>query len=337
MSRTVFLITMLQIVYLAGCGPIQDTIAAVGGVAGAGAAAVPSTSGSTGFLAPKNNPPIITNLMGPENGSSDLTPSFSWIGTDTDGSIDSYLIELDSVSYGSTTMTAWTSQKLNSGSHVFSVAAIDSAGEASDPEDWYWVIAFDCASVTVPQTVVIANSLYAMGDGYGIGDTDEIPVHAVSLSEFGICINEITTRQFAEFLNAGNGEYYYPAPDQAIVELAGGEYIPLPGREDHPAVYVSWEAANAYCEFLCWITGDTWRLPTEAEWEYAALGGQDGRLYPTGAAIDGTMANFRDSGDPFEIGNLSWTTPVGYFNATGYGLYDMAGNVWEWCLDYYAD
>ena len=86
-------------------------------------------------------------------------------------------------------------------------------------------------------------------------------------------------------------------------------------------MYVSWYAAMAYAE---WVDK---RLPTEAEWEYAARGGLKGKKYPNGNTITARDANFAR--------NVNDTTPVGKYPDTGYGLYDMAGNVWEWCLDAY--
>ena len=96
--------------------------------------------------------------------------------------------------------------------------------------------------------------------------------------------------------------------------------------------------------FVKW-TANGYRLPTDAEWERAARGGLDRKVYPWGDTINGSMANYSGSGDPFDGANLG-TTPVGFYNgsqtpagvnmANGYGLYDMAGNVWEWCYDWFA-
>ena len=137
------------------------------------------------------------------------------------------------------------------------------------------------------------------------------------------------------------------------------------GRDmsDDPMVTVSWYGAVAYCN---WRSGEegkescynlsTWecdfskngyRLPTEAEWEYAARGGEHNPYYryPWGDNTDGSKANYWESNDPYENGTWPETTPVGYYDgnqtppgtdmANGYGLYDMAGNVVEWCNDWY--
>jgi formylglycine-generating enzyme required for sulfatase activity len=112
------------------------------------------------------------------------------------------------------------------------------------------------------------------------------------------------------------------------------------GWEDHPMANVTWFGARAYCAYY------GWRLPTEMEWEKAARG-TDGRAYPWGNELTPNYANFYNSGDPFEEMSAvgSRTTPVGFYNGRTYdgyvtydaaspsGLYDMAGNVWQWIGD----
>jgi len=124
----------------------------------------------------------------------------------------------------------------------------------------------------------------------------------------------------------------------------GGLFQALEGYEDHPMVQVTWFGAKAYCEFY------GWRLPTELEWEKAARG-EDERPFPWGWEIENNNANFYSSHDIFEktFGKLGDTTPVGFYNGgthagyvtlesiSPYGLFDMAGNVWQWTGDVYAD
>ena len=102
---------------------------------------------------------------------------------------------------------------------------------------------------------------------------------------------------------------------------------------DMPVIGISWYEAYAYCKWLSAKTGKTYRLPTESEWEYAARGGLAGKKYPWGdSEPDGTSCNYGLAGDGYE-----YAAPVGTYPANGYGLYDMAGNVYEWCLDWYSD
>jgi formylglycine-generating enzyme required for sulfatase activity len=136
------------------------------------------------------------------------------------------------------------------------------------------------------------------------------------------------------------------------------------GKEKHPVVEVSWYGAVFYANWRSDQQGltpcydmETWgcnyhaygyRLPTEAEWEKACRGGEYEPYYgyPWGNSIDASMANSWNSGDPYEKGHYPWTTPVGYYDgnqkppgadmANGYGLYDIVGNVFEWCNDWYS-
>jgi formylglycine-generating enzyme required for sulfatase activity len=127
------------------------------------------------------------------------------------------------------------------------------------------------------------------------------------------------------------------------IQTDGETFSALPGYENHPMVLVTWFGARAYCQFY------GWRLPTEMEWEKAARG-EDGRPYPWGNDIGPANANYYSSHDIFEkvFGRLGDTTPVGFYNGgehegfqtvdspSPYGLYDMAGNVWQWMADIYA-
>jgi len=147
------------------------------------------------------------------------------------------------------------------------------------------------------------------------GDSDEKPVHTVYLDAYCIDAYEVTVGQYKKFIQATG----HRAPNWSSVS----KYSPT---DKHPIVYVSWEDAMAYAK---WAGAS---LPTEAQWEKAARGGLVGNEYPWGDKLSHDYANYDGTG-----GRDQWeyTAPVGSFPANGYGLYDMAGNVWEWCLDAY--
>lgn len=146
-----------------------------------------------------------------------------------------------------------------------------------------------------------------------------------------------------EEISAGN-YIYVPVNDPYLrLTFNGTAFSAMPDWEDHPVTMVSWFGAKAYCEYY------GWRLPTELEWEKAARG-TDGRAYPWGDEIERNNANYYASRDPFEdMSNFgSRTTPVGFYNGSTYdgyatldspspyGVYDMAGNVWQWTADVYT-
>ena len=160
--------------------------------------------------------------------------------------------------------------------------------------------------------------------GSNNGAANERPVHTVYLDAFYIDIYEVTNAQYKAFIDA-NPEWQ---KDNIAPEYHDGVYLRLwdgndypEGTADHPVIYVSWYAAMAYAEWA----GK--RLPTEAEWEKAARGGLLGKAYPWGDTHDATRANYaRDFNVPIAVGQ---------YPPNGYGLYDMAGNISEWCLDEY--
>ena len=184
-------------------------------------------------------------------------------------------------------------------------------------------------SVTEPPTagpdgmVLISAGSFEMGSADADADADERPVHTVHLDAFYMDVYEVTNAEFKEFVDATPGLLKIIEDefgDTGNLSHWDGTDYPA-GRADHPVVNVSWYAALAYAEWA----GK--RLPTEAEWEYAARGGLAGQKYPWGDTITPNDANYANN-----VGN---TTPVGQYPANRYGLYDMAGNVWEWCLDEY--
>jgi formylglycine-generating enzyme required for sulfatase activity len=152
---------------------------------------------------------------------------------------------------------------------------------------------------------------------------DEVPNHEVVLDDFYFDRYLVTNTPFKRFVDA-NPQWQR---DQLPPKLHNGNYLKhwtdpetLTTKADHPVVNVSWYAAVAYCQW----SGK--RLPTEAEWEYAARGGRKD-LFPWGDQLpDGTRINFSGSG-------LETTSPVGRYPANGYGIFDMAGNVWQFLAD----
>ena len=160
--------------------------------------------------------------------------------------------------------------------------------------------------------VLIPAGTFLMGSN--TGDSDEQPVHTVSLDAFYMDIHEVTNARYRAFVEATG----YPEPPLW--------HNPKFSAPDFPVVRVTWRDAAAYA---------TWakkRLPTEAEWEYAARGNLTSKPYPTGNIITQNDANFGGTGGR---DRWTWTAPVGSFPPNGYNLYDTAGNAWEWCFDEY--
>jgi formylglycine-generating enzyme required for sulfatase activity len=155
---------------------------------------------------------------------------------------------------------------------------------------------------------------------------DEAPPHRVTLEPFYLAVTETTNAQYGRFLKATGHRPPLYWQDKNL------------NAPSQPVVGVTWHEAVAFCQWLTKVTGQPHQLPTEAQWEAAARGGLSGQPYPWGAeppdAGGSYRANYRTN-NPGDTG-FRLTAPVGRFPPNGFGLFDMAGNVAEWCLDRYT-
>jgi formylglycine-generating enzyme required for sulfatase activity len=170
--------------------------------------------------------------------------------------------------------------------------------------------------------VIIPGGTYFRGSNHG--GRDELPRHTVRLSSFAMDVHPVTNEQFLCFLEVLGGEKNAQNNDiirlrDSRIKKTAGKFTIESGYARHPVVGVTWYGAVAYAK---WVGK---RLPTEAEWEIAASGGKEENNFPTGASIERSHANFFSSD----------TTAVMSYPPQGFGLYDMAGNVYEWCQDWY--
>lgn len=184
--------------------------------------------------------------------------------------------------------------------------------------------------------------LMGSSEGEAFSAIDEVPQREVSMSQFYIDIYEVSVGQYASFLNRlgthqSSCNFFDCTLPRAVIgytsyleeeEMADGSsrYTPVAGFDDYPMNHVSWYGAFAYCQAM------GARLPTEAEWEYAARG-SDGRLFPWGnEPPDQTLAVFNSIS--FDELKPVDALPDG---ASPFGLFNMAGSVWEWTADWYSD
>lgn len=155
--------------------------------------------------------------------------------------------------------------------------------------------------------------------------SEEQPQHRIDLPDYALAKTPVTNAQYAVFLRAAR---HAPPRHWRWVRWARwARRWALPHRRRHPAVYVTWYDARAYCQWLREITGRPYRLPTEAEWEKAARG-VAGQIYPWGNAWNGACCNIQGTSQAKDKDTMPVDAhPQG---ASPYGLLDMVGNIWEW-------
>ena len=188
---------------------------------------------------------------------------------------------------------------------------------------------FSYALIIKQVMVFVKGSTFKMGDTFGDGDDDEQPVHEVRLNDFYIGKYEVTNAQYCKFLNEkgnqeeGGKKWLDIESKYCLIEKRDQQYAVKAGYENHPVIKVTWYGARAYCE---WAGG---RLPTEAEWEYACRGGSRsaGYKYSGSNNVDEVAWYSSNSGNR--------THKVGTKQPNELELYDMSGNVREWCADWY--
>ena len=178
-----------------------------------------------------------------------------------------------------------------------------------------------------PEMIFVKGGTFKMGNLNG--DSDERPVHSVTLNSFYIGKYEVTVEEYLAFCKATgvkmpkvpNTEWYSQHPNAK-------KWV---WKNNYPIVQIDWKSANKYCKWLSGVTGERYSLPTEAQWEYAARGGQKSKRYKYSGSSNINRVAWYDE-TTYEKG----PRPVGILKPNELGIYDMSGNAWEWCSDKYG-
>jgi formylglycine-generating enzyme required for sulfatase activity len=303
-------------------------------------------------VAPNRNPVAVDDQFGPYPLNQKVTVSMSDIlrnDRDPDGNV------IKVVAYTASGFDVNTWETLDEGTQALTVTpGIDnktggfryriSDGKGGTAEANVNIAWFDA-----PAMVSVLGGRFTMGSPVSETDRDSDETqHQVTVDSFSMSKYEITRDQFAEFVN----DTGYSATG-GCVYWDGTQFATDPGRDwqnpgylqegDHPVVCVSWNDAQEYANWLSEKAGKAYRLPTEAEWEYAARAGTTtARYWGSNDAFACVYENIADktnfTGTVFPCDDgFHYTSPTGSFLPNAFGLYDMLGNVWEWTCSDYAD
>jgi formylglycine-generating enzyme len=320
---------------------------------------------SCSILTTENKNPNQPNQPNPSIDAVDVSvySNLSWTCRDADDDPLSYDVYLGVSDDPPLVSSNHDSSVFNAGvlneetTYFWKIVAYDNHSNSMTSDLW----SFTTGMAPIPlEMIFVQGGTFSMGDRYNEGESNELPLHNVNVSNFYIADTEVTHKQYIDFLNdfgvSSDGSYHGVElidldSDDCAIESAGSFFFS--GSDDvssinTPVIEITWFGAVVFCNWqseldsltLCYdlsswncdFTANGYRLPTEAEWEYAARGGiyQDDNY-----KYSGTTSNLDDYAWHLSNSNL-YIQNVGTKLPNQLGIYDMSGNVWEWCWDYFS-